>query len=982
MRAGMKPLLRRNWFMLKNQFPANDRSVAVVESESSMVGASKILTVSYGTFSCTLEGFDEPFSTMKAIAEYFRDLAADDRYFGAEPPTPDAEMLHRIAEREIHRRVEARIEPNGITLRPRDTAPAVAAAVPMPAAAPDSPTPAAELPVELPAAPPVEPAAMPDLAAPPADSVAAKLARIRAAVASARGAAMLPAADIAATDDSEAENAAIPAEDFGFDLGFDDIISDVAAQQPGESALPAGEAITWASAPPEPGSPAADDHAEDAADLVGDGDDSLHRHAAKRVSRTAATLAALTQTVQLLDEAPEAEPQLPGAAGKVAAAGAGTEPEFEAETAVDAIAEAMAPAPTAAPVLEIEAEPAPGASDADLPAAAAAADFAAPEPAVAAGPAAQSAADAEAEVPADPALPDAEAPQPETAAVTEAGEVETEVAPQPQTLTEVEAEPEAASEPEAIVTPAADATAPQTGVEVGAEVAPVPEAGIKAEPQATHEAQTLDRDEPALQTAADAQPDAAPALHAKTEPDAVATESEPQIVATEAAELAEPDATIPNPSAKPDAPSEGAATREPAGIRARVIKVRRAASEPATAAPHAATPEEAVPLADITAPEAAAFDDDSIEAAPHAATPEEAAPLADIAAPEAGAFDDDSIEAALRADAEAEAEAEASREPASADHGIHPEAARLELSEEAEAELARELAALETEPDPGDAAAATLPAKRTTPAPALPALPARHTRETAAAPAEADLTRLISETNTQLDVPENRRRFSAIAHLKAAVAATVAERKLRSDAPDLAALAEARDLERYREDLTRAVRPRRPAISGEPATRRPAAPEQRQPPLVLVSEQRIDRPRSAVPHDAPVIRPRRVSLGRAAAAAANIAEDEDDLDAAPLSPTEARNFAEFAESLGALELSELLEAAAAYTANVEGRPHFSRPQIIRKVSSLAEDAGYDREAGLRSFGMLLRQGKIAKVKRGQFAITEASRFYVAANRGR
>ncbi|MEO0693032.1 MAG: hypothetical protein AAFY90_09185, partial [Pseudomonadota bacterium] len=140
-----------------------------------MVGPSKILTVSYGTFSCTLEGFDDPFSTMKSIAEYFRDLAADDRYFGAEPPTPDAEMLHRIAEQEVQRRVEARVQDDGIVLRQMEDA-----AGPMPS----------EAPVVAPAV--VAPAAVADevdVPAPaPADdgSIAAKLSRIRAVVARSR----------------------------------------------------------------------------------------------------------------------------------------------------------------------------------------------------------------------------------------------------------------------------------------------------------------------------------------------------------------------------------------------------------------------------------------------------------------------------------------------------------------------------------------------------------------------------------------------------------------------------------------------------------------------------------------------------------------------------------------------------------------------------------------------------------------------------
>ena len=70
---------------------------------------------------------------------------------------------------------------------------------------------------------------------------------------------------------------------------------------------------------------------------------------------------------------------------------------------------------------------------------------------------------------------------------------------------------------------------------------------------------------------------------------------------------------------------------------------------------------------------------------------------------------------------------------------------------------------------------------------------------------------------------------------------------------------------------------------------------------------------------------------------------------------------------------QLLEAAAAYLSFVEQRAQFSRPQLMTMLRE-AEPADTSREDRLRSFGQLLREGKIEKTRGGRFTASERISF--------
>ncbi|MGH1416600.1 MAG: hypothetical protein ACRBB0_24130 [Pelagimonas sp.] len=234
-----------------------------------------------------------------------------------------------------------------------------------------------------------------------------------------------------------------------------------------------------------------------------------------------------------------------------------------------------------------------------------------------------------------------------------------------------------------------------------------------------------------------------------------------------------------------------------------------------------------------------------------------------------------------------------------------------------------------------------------------------------------DTSRILDQTNTELEEPEGNRRRSAIAHLRAAVAATKADRLLgRKPTPE-------EETEPYREDLANVVRPRRPQAAGA-RTERPSVEAQRPAPLKLVAEQRIEdtAPEGETPAQVTPVRPRRVSRSVHPAASAPPRAERPQENAAPApleQPSSDSDFAAYAESVGATDLPELLEAAAAYMSYVEGLDQFSRPQLMTTVRQ-AELTESSREDRLRSFGQLLRDGKIEKTSGGRFTASERISF--------
>ncbi len=937
-----------------------------------MVGSQKILTVSYGTFSCTLEGFEDSFETMKAIAEYFRDLAAEDRYFGAEPPVPDAEMLTRIAEREVSRRVEARMEASGIVLRVGSALDAAAAGATAATAAPEEDAgqaadeSAAAAPDAAPVAEDLPPAETPaeTLAETPAETVSAP---VLDPVAKAPADPAMPPAMVAPSNPASAR------------AGFEDLAEETAEEAeplatPVETVLPAHpdadsvaaklqriRAVVGKSAlATQAGDSASDAQLEDGEELWSGlgGAQAETAFAAPEMAEDEMAEAGMTDAEQpSQDEEPTDQDHAAPEAAEPAADQALETAEDEVASTDEPQAAEADPAPVRPRVIRIR--------RADFDAAVAAGTIAMrPDPA----PAAEVEAEAEDDGVAEAEAFDAAEASPEPA-MTEAEAAPEDVQLEAPEVSEADLVQDLAQDlADLTAEDIADNTAEDMAEDTAEEM--IGEAFDLSDEQELNAAQ-LDEDLEDL-----ARLDGAPALAEPGEA-SLSAEAEAELlrelaaVETAAEMLAEDSAAVSEEAAfeteeAPEALFEEASddlSDAPAELSIADLMAKAATSITAPAASDAR---------DDVAEEA---DDPDLTAALSGLEPDwsdvDDAPRAETEAEAAWQAGEDA-EAELGAELGAELEADAVAGAFDEDETT-PEA-------QAEAEApAEEMAEAPEAADPLVAAGEPVPAGDDAAGIAdLPGDDAHRTgREILAdGDEDADLDRLMDQTDAELNTPEASRRRDAIAQLRAAVAATEAARRMgevtKPGAPETTA-------EAYREDLREVVRPRRPTQPLDPDHR---SERPRPAPLKLVASQRVDLPKAAPaePGLSEPVRPRRVRLE-----AEDLAEDLATTDSAAAGPAPAAaraegTFMDFARSMGAVSLSDMLEAAAAYTSYVEGSEDFSRPQILTKVRE-AKPEDFSREDGLRSFGTLLREGRIVRARPGRFVVNEDTRFNPARQAG-
>ncbi len=773
-----------------------------------MVNTSKILTVSYGTFSCTLEGFDDSFETMKAIAEYFRDLAADDRYFGAEPPTPDADMLARIAEREIARQVEARQDQGGIVLRAAEAA-SLATPAEMATPAPDQAT------------------------------------------------------DVYTPDAGDAAQDLQPAEE-------------ASAAQP-----EAGTEYT----PAAPG------------DVV--------------FQQPAIADPVVTQTANAPAKDVVAEP-----------------PVETAETVVDEAADDM----VADTVVDDQVAPAEETVETVEPVPDMAAEMGETDDSAADGPAIE-----------DDDIETAEeffqnSPGPDAPTVYESETVEELVAdPESITakLTRIRSVVLQNDQPEEQEDYSEDEHAQdflsETAAELGAalamdDVAELNGADTFEEDSETSEQQVAgdEVEAPVAETSDAAGGDDLKDVLSRLAKNSVPedAESRESIEINDENQDDQPSAEVIDETEASEADADVSDHDEmPARLSARMRRGQNTEADAATT-DEMVNDDRSDDASDLMQSDASTAVD--VSGNDQSLTPEQEEELQrELAEVEADLLsidmnDDDSTTDAALAEADEDA-AEADLVSADADEEV----------DEAD------LVSADADEDAGEAREPAQPSS---------ARDGRHKFETA--DGQTDISRIFDEADSQLEKPESNQRRSAIQHLRAAVAATRAEKKAGSD------LEKGVDDTPYRSDLASVVRPNRPNTAEGARSERPV--EARPAPLKLVAEQRVDIAQEP-------IRPRRIAATESAGGQEQTAEEGDN------------SFSDYAREMGATQLPDLLEAAAAYMSDVEGRSQFSRPMLMHKVAEI-ERENFSREDGLRSFGQLLRDGKIQKIKGGRFTVTDETEF--------